>query len=139
MLEASAGAEGSETDAADDVGGERVAGEVIDERAGARVVGGDDGAEEGLDLVQAALEGEDVALGRAAFVAGPGVGARWRGGDEGGGERVCVRDERKVEWGTYGYRGSRRRDTCGRRRRARTCSWCGGIGRRLSWVSGGKG
>lgn len=60
LLEAAAGAKGPDLDAADDVGGKGVAGEVFYEGAGAGVVGADDGAEEGFNLVEAAFEGKDV-------------------------------------------------------------------------------
>lgn len=82
LLEAAAGAERTDLDTPDDVRREVVPREVRDEAACAGVVRADHGAEQCLDLVQAAFEGEDVAFWRAALVAGADVGAgcvEWRG------------------------------------------------------------
>lgn len=88
-MQTSAGAKGSDLDSADDVRSELVAGEVVDEAACAGVVGADDGAEQRFNLVKAALEGEDVALGGPTLVAGAGISARYEGLVSVGEDRTC--------------------------------------------------
>lgn len=63
-------AEGPDVDDAEDLLREKVALEVVHEAARALVAGRGDGTEDGLDLAQAVLDGLDIALRRAALVAG---------------------------------------------------------------------
>ena len=62
-------------DPTDDVCCELVSGKVVDETACACVVGADDGAQEGFNLMESSLESEDVSFGRTALVTGAGIGA----------------------------------------------------------------
>ena len=56
-------------DPTDDVCCELVSGEVVDETTCSCVVGADDGAQEGFNLMESSLESEDVSFGRTTLVA----------------------------------------------------------------------
>lgn len=71
VLEGAArGTERADIDAAQDLAGEVVAAELLEDALRARVAARGDRAEHALDLAQALLDGADVALRRAALVAG---------------------------------------------------------------------
>lgn len=62
LCHASSRSEGPCLDSAYDVLRELIPRQVVDEGAGTRVVGANDGAEEGFDLVQTSFESEDVSV-----------------------------------------------------------------------------